>query len=208
MAANPTEVINLALSRLGQRPVTDIDSTTEPDALIMKGIYEGTVFEVLSIIPWNCAVTRASLVKNTAFTNLTNYAHAYDLPVNSIRILDIDGEREIPYRIEGAHLFTDEGAGDPVSINVRYIMKLTDTTLWDELLQESIVIRLAEKACMRITKNLEYTSYLQQQYIAMLTIARQSANEEDRGDISDTIASLNNAKLADILLAKNNFATG
>jgi len=207
MADTELEVVNLALNRIGHKSIENLEDGTNQTAVLMKSFYNGTVNEMLSVFPWNCAVTRAEL-SLTSEVNLTQYNNGYDLPEGVLRVLDIDGDKKKTYRIEGKQIFTDEGNSDPLTIRIRYIQKLSDVTAWDEFLEEAIALRLAEKACMKITKNLTLTSYLQQQVITALNIAQQSANAEDREDLSNIIASINNSKMADIMMSKNNYAQG
>jgi len=209
MADSTTDIINAALLRLGEKAIDDINDPNDRDARIMAILYSGTKNEVLSVFPWNCAITRARLTADEDVDNLTEYTYAYELPDDVIRILDIDGDNTIAYRIEGNYIFTGHaGATTPGQAVIRYIQNLEDVSLWDEILEETMVARLAEKACMRISSNINLTAYLQKEYITLLTIAQQGAAQEDKEDITAILAQLNNSKLADILMAKNNYAAG
>ena len=207
MAESATEIASLALLRLGEKPIADINDQENRDARIMASLYPGTKNEVLSVFPWNCAITRVQLTHDDSITNLTEYSYAYPLPDDVIRILDIGGYKEIAYRIEGEHIFTDHGGENSQAI-IRYVQNLEDVSLWDELLEEAVVTRMAQKGCMRIASNINLTASLQNEYITLLTIAQQGANTEDREDISNILSQLNNAKLADLLMSKNNYSAG
>lgn len=207
MAATDLEIANLALSRLGQRPVSALTGS-EPDAQLMNSLMGGTRREVLSMFPWNCAIKRETLTHSAIVENLTGFDYAYQLPTDLVRVLDVNGDKNYTYRIEGEYLFSDAGTGDPVEITLRYIFNLATVSLWDELLEEAMVLKLAEKACIRVTNNLNLLGFLSQSYINILTIAQQAASTEDREDITNLLTALNNAKLLDLLTSKNNYAVG
>lgn len=72
MVANETEIVNLALTHLGNQKITSIDGT-DAVAVIAEEVYDQNRDYVLTLREWGCATKRVHLVKasETAITGAT-----------------------------------------------------------------------------------------------------------------------------------------
>jgi hypothetical protein len=251
------DIMNMALRRIGAEPISLSEATTPVSkaSKVVTAFYEGTVREVLRIMPWNCAVKRASIAgvsdsstnytKKFDLTSLTPYPQwtpltaytAGQLVANSsgklygctvggtsassggpttsvadgiitdgsvhwvylgtyandlVRTLELNGDPNIPYRVEGTSLFCNETS--PVML--RYIARPAMSSSLDSVLIETIVARLASKICYVITGQGDIAQLLYQEFTLDLAVGKQISAVEDRGDIIDLFGLYQNAQLA------------
>lgn len=249
------DVMNLALRRVGQDPITLAESNapTSKNSKVVAAFFEGTVREILRIMPWNCAVMRAALtpVSNTDTSFLfrcslsavlpypqwaasTAYVRG-DIVANSssnlyvcttagtsaaspaptgttanaiitdggvswvfigpqtttiIRTLEINGNPDIPYRVEGSYLYCSEA-----TIRLRYIGRPAAAS-WDALLTDAIASRLASKIAVVLAGDAQLAQLMYQEFTLDLAVAKQVSAVEDRSDIVDLFGLYQNAQLA------------
>ena len=145
--SSETEIASNALSKIGASPITSISDDTSTGAVLCRAYYYNTRDAVLRAYPWNCAIVRTSLAADTTAPTW-KYAYKFLLPVNPycLRLLEVEGNPE--YKIAGRYIETDES-----SINIKYIKRISDTGLFDALLQEAIECRLAAELAFPITGN-------------------------------------------------------
>jgi hypothetical protein len=142
-----TDIANMALSRLGERRISDI-SENSPSAISCRTHYEVVRDSLLRSHPWNFATARATLSATT--TPEFKWAYAYTLPAGFLRLSTFNGKEAdaaiSEYRVEGNEILTDAN-----SASITYVQKVSDPTLFDSLFLEVIVFRLASAIAMDIT---------------------------------------------------------
>lgn len=161
MAASETEIVNDALGRLGISPVMSLTDPTK-QAQFANRFYESTRDEVLSGHPWSFATKRATLAQLAAEPEF-EWLYAYQLPVDSLRLLQLNGydlgKTADAWAIEGNKLLTDADKAE-----VRYIARVTDVTLFPPLFCEALSIKLAAKLCAPLTGRFDQPSALMAEY--------------------------------------------
>lgn len=186
------DLMNMALRRIGADAIalTDANSPTSKAAKVVVSYYDNTVKEVLRIMPWNSAIGRASLVP--ASDSTTSYSKKCDLSsiTDLVRTLDINGDPNIPYKVEGNSLFCNE-----TTVKLRYIKKIIPP-FSDSVLVEAIVSRLASKICYAISGAPDVAQVLYQEFTLNMAIAKQISAVEDRADIIDLFGLYQDAQLA------------
>lgn len=138
MASSEVALCNRALTILGQ-PL--LISLADPGrtAETMRLNYPLSRDAVLRSYPWNSATRRAVLAADPT-APAYEYARAFRLPADCLRVLDGEGDLDgATWRREGDMLLTDEGA----PLRIRYIAQITDVGLFDALLCEAIATHLA-----------------------------------------------------------------
>jgi len=150
----PTEICNMALGRLGAKRINDYDdaSDTKPEAIQCRLHYEQTRDALIRSHWWRFARARATLSANATDPDF-EYDYAYDLPVDFLRMkkpYEADGVTELlyTYSLEGKQLLSNE-----TSMDIEFIKKVTDTTLFDPLFIEVLVLQLALKMVMPLTQD-------------------------------------------------------
>lgn len=159
--ASQTEIVNRALFKLGGAPITALtDNTTA--ARVMSGIWDSVRKAELMRRYWNFALNRASLPA-LATTPEWGYYYAYQLPPDFLKIAQVNDVwfvpslqdyrnfDDSPYAIEGTTIATNFTA----PLNIRYVMDVTDPSLFDPLFVEALASKLAYEACYAITQSLQ-----------------------------------------------------
>lgn len=157
MAASEVQIANLALQKLGEESILTLnDDLTR--AIEIKLAFASVRDAELNRRRWRFSFQRVSLPA-LASTPDSDYDLQYQLPGDFIRLLeggdirtvvdmaDFRGSATLDYSIEGRKLLTNLSA--PLAI--RYIYRVTDTTLFTPAFDDAFAARLAYQTCERIT---------------------------------------------------------
>lgn len=157
--ASKVEIINRALTHLGERRVTAPSGNSHMDAL-----WQTTLEGVLRSAHWRCATKRAKLPKLSTPPDF-GYSYQYQMPSDLLRLIQV-GERPISaatvnvqvaaqshlsrpsgaYQIEGGVILTDHAAPLPI----RYVYRVEDMSLLDALFVEALALKLALDAAVSV----------------------------------------------------------
>ena len=119
---------------------------TKKAVRICVQLYSSIVDETIRAYNWNCATARsAALTAST--TPEFGYAYAFELPSDCLRVLTIEDDKTIPFKIEGGLLMTDESA-----VKITYLKRITAANM-DSLLQGAISARLAARIAFPLTNS-------------------------------------------------------
>lgn len=149
MAGSDVEICCRALDLLGAQPITALDDGSVAARLCARN-YGPARDSVLRDYPWNDAQARAVLAAD-AQPPAWGFAYAFTLPVDCLRVVEIDGELRHGgrWRLEGDKLLTD--AAGP--LHIRYTRRLTDPGRIGPLLADAIAARLAAQIAFPITNS-------------------------------------------------------
>lgn len=149
--ASVTDIANLALSHLGEPPITDLDSATKP-APTLKANYPLARDTVLRLHAWNCAIYRAAL-SQTGTAPGSEFGYQYTLPAGAteaepycLRALYVVGE-SIRWRVENRTIVADDSG----PLYLVYVGRPPDPELFDSLLATTIGLQLAMQAAYAIS---------------------------------------------------------
>ncbi len=98
-----TDIANRALGLCGQSSLTVGDKASKPYVMVKKH-YLSTFLESLEAIAWTSGKRRAVL-KEAAGENLSGYAHAFVLPLDCGKIIELKDKSY--YIVEGNTIYTD-----------------------------------------------------------------------------------------------------
>ncbi len=181
MATSKTELANLALTRLGQSRILDISGGSE-NAILCNLLYPKARDEVLRSHNWCCAIERQSLAQSD-YEIGDEYSYQYQLPADPycLRVIGMPDNPIADYTIEGRQLLTNE-----TSVIVKYIKRIENTSLFDSLLADAIVLNLALKLSYKIVLDLKVRVELGIEYMGVISEARlmnqiekESSEQED-----------------------------
>lgn len=178
MAFTQLDICNMALGAIGQDEVTSLAGTTKTVKLLNR-FYPLCRDEVLASHPWNCARARASLTANVT-APVWEYAVAYDLPADCIRVLKVETSCDFatrPWKVEGAQIVTDLAS----PIDIQYIARI-DESLFSPLLTAALFTRLAVELAEPIAQSATLAEQLRQKYEAALRRARSMNAQEGTPD--------------------------
>jgi len=169
--ASVVEICNRALDKLGEAPIVSLADDIKASRACARA-YAPVRDAVLRDHPWNCAIHRTALAAE-ADAPAWGYARRFPLPVDCLRVLDV--EQEGPrWIVEGRAVLTD--AAPP--LRIRYVRRLTDSTLFDPLLAEALAARLAVELCEALTQSNTKRQMLLEDYAEIVTRARSADGQE------------------------------
>lgn len=144
MATSKTQLSNLALSRIGETTIVDINDTTNDAARQCKLHLEPVIREVGRAHKWNCLKARAQLAQNVVTQPYDEWLYSYTLPTNCLQLVKVNGYSadtayiQDNFEIEGRNILTDAE-----ECMISYIEYTDDVTVFDSLLDRAIVTLLA-----------------------------------------------------------------
>lgn len=151
MAASEVDIVNGALRRLGDKPITSLTDDTVR-ARLANGLFTEVRDSVLRAHPWNCAVNRVELALIVA-TPSHGYDYQFQLPTDPycLRILSVnallgDNDPGDEWKVEGRKLLCNSSTA-----KIRYIGQVTDPNNFDSMLYEAIMLRMAAEMAYPIT---------------------------------------------------------
>jgi hypothetical protein len=151
-----TDICNLALQRLGAKAISTLSEDSAAGRECNR-IYEHARDSELRAHPWNFARARVALAADSV-TPAFGFANQFPLPSDFLRILpDVD---VTDWQIEGGSILTDDAA----PLQLIYIKRVTDVTLFDELFIELLVSRIAVGLAEKLTQSNTKLNIAHEQY--------------------------------------------
>ena len=109
------------------------------------------------------------------------FGYNYDLPADSLRLLQVLDDTNITWRPETNTILTDE-----TELDIRYIDTISTTTEWDPLFTELLITRLAKKLLAPLAGSGSGTSSLREdlntEIFTLLKSIRAIGRQENRGN--------------------------
>jgi hypothetical protein len=155
--ASKAAIFNMALTLLGQDPISDPDGTGTAETACRQ-VYDICRKALLEQHPWNFALTRANLDKestNPAF----EYSSAFGLPTDCLRIVQVYSPASY-YKEEAGLILSDD-----TTMKLVYVKDEQDTSVFPPLFVQMLATDIALLAEYKITNQ----ASMQQ----MLTMKRQ-----------------------------------
>jgi hypothetical protein len=171
------DICNEAMDLLGAATITSLTENSK-EARLCNRRFETVRDAVLRSHPWNTAITRAEIAKDSAAPAF-GFSYQYALPTDPycLRVLsfwnsNVDSEiaaydSQVMYKIEGRKILSDEG-----TCKITYIGRITDTEQYDAMLSNTIAHRLAAETAYAITGSTTVAQQMQALYEQRLREAR------------------------------------
>jgi len=138
-----TDIANLALARVGETTISNIDTDTSVPAQKCRLFYAPDRDALLEAYWWRFAAGRASLAQSVS-TPSFEYDYAFALPNDFLCLRTIWDEcadgGNLPYTcaIEGQFILSNES-----TMKIRYTKRITDTTKFSEQFIQCLKTRMA-----------------------------------------------------------------
>ena len=171
------DICNEAMDLLGAATITSLTENSK-EARLCNRRYETVRDAVLRAHPWNIAVTRKQLPRDSEAPAF-GFTYQYTLPTDPycLRVLSLHtsnvDEEIAPYdsqamfKIEGRKVLTDEG-----TCRIVYIGRITDTEQYDSLLSSTVATKLAAETAYAITGSTSVSTQMFSLYENRLREAR------------------------------------
>lgn len=164
MAESKTQLANLALARIGENSIIDINDTTNDAARQCKLHLEPVVREVARRHKWNFLKKRAQLPANTTGPAF-EWEYSYTQPTDCVRVVKVNGYDSTSdyiqdlYEIEGRDILTNAE-----ECKISYIAYTDDVTIFDPLFDRAVVTLLASYLASIIAGDLQKATTLRQEF--------------------------------------------
>jgi hypothetical protein len=136
--ATATEVYNLAGAAIGSgRRVTDPDENTTL-ARSIKAVWNTQRQAAIREGAWSFATQRFRLPALVA-PPVFGYAYEYELPATFLRLLEVTGQAESDYQVEGRSILADVRG----PLDVRCLVDVEEPAKWDADFADALGLRLA-----------------------------------------------------------------
>jgi len=174
--ASKVDIANEALLMLGANSITSFTDNDSNEVLVNR-FFDGERDAVLRSHRWNCAITTANLA-SLATAPIIDWAFKFTLPTDPycLRVLDVrtvSGDIKLDHAIQGRELLTEES-----TVDITYIQRLEDATLFDALLHQAIVFRIAWKLAYPITRSHTVMSQMGAMFESIVREARTIDSQE------------------------------
>mgnify|MGYP003403921340 FL=1 len=188
MALSQVQIVNLALTKLGQDRVVAITDDTEA-ARVMRSMWDMTLDTTLASFPWKFAIKRVELAALADAPLGTEWTLQYTLPDECLRLVQV-GEDWAFYN-PTTPLFTLEGgvilSNEPAPLFVRYVQRITNVGLWPPLFGRVMAMQLAADASEKLTtSNSKFEAAMLALEVAVKEARRQNAIERPPMRMADS----------------------
>lgn len=147
MALSQVMVCNLACIEVGAARISSIDDDVK-QAILLKAIWEQKLRAFLRGHRWNAATKRA-LLAPTSTTPDFGYDYAYDIPNDSVRVLEPDPtDNSDDFVVESNQILTDDD-----TLEMIYIWYNDDPSSWDASFAFAFAAELAATICYAMTQS-------------------------------------------------------
>lgn len=171
-------ICNSALIKIGDERIASILEANKR-ARLCNEQYPKMRDAVMRAHFWNFAMTRvtlAPLVTPPAF----GYTQAFQLPADYARFKSFDVD-DIEFKIEGQTIVCDE-----TTLNMLYVRKETDTTLFDDLFADCVAWRLAADISYALSQSQAVQAAMFTGYKEALREARGVDSQEGTPDSTES----------------------
>jgi len=178
MALTDTQICNDALTLCGANTIMSLTDASREARICNKNYARSRDF-VLRQHSWNCAIKRVVLAPNTT-TPAFDFTYSFDLPGECLKVVRVGTDpewRDCDWRVEGRTILFDES-----TLNLRYVHRITDESLFDENLAETIAHYLAYRIVFALTANNALKTSLFQMYKDTLRISKSMDAKEDSAE--------------------------
>ena len=170
------DICNLALSRLGESPIAALDPNGSLPARLCYMHYHPVRREVLCAHRWSFATVLTTLTSSEEPVGDDTHQLRHSLPPDCLRVLGVNSRS---WTLRGRAVYTPSP-----SIRVLYIADVEDTSLFEPLFIEALVLRLAWKLCIPLINSTTARQALGEEYqrVALPTAAHFNAVQNMSND--------------------------
>ncbi|MDH4185528.1 MAG: hypothetical protein OEV08_00905 [Nitrospira sp.] len=170
MATSNVSIANLALQKLGAPSIVALDENSVA-ARAINACFEAMRDRELRAYFWKFAKRRATLAPHATVPDFS-YALAFPLPVDFLRLIKparVGLDWHLEYHEGVQAILTNDGD----ELEIRYIAKITDPTLFDPMFVEMLACKIAWHCCEQLTQSNSKKQILMEEYRGLKNEARQ-----------------------------------
>ena len=170
MATSNVSICNLALQKLGATRIVALDEASK-NARECNACFEHLRDAELRTNKWKFTLSRTTLAPS-AVTPDFYYTYGFPLPADCLRPL-FPARLGLDWKVENHDGVPSLMTNDGDSIELRYIKKITDPTLFDPLFVEALACRIALHLCEALTQSNSKKDAAERAYLYSIREARR-----------------------------------
>lgn len=184
-----TDICNIALRRIGVRPVNNVESDPDNAAVEMKAQWANAVLNVLREAEWNFAKKIQPLAL-LADEQILGWRFLYRYPADCAMFWKVESPvssyvHEFEHKWEA--MISPETNTPVIATNVegaygRYTAQVEDVTRWDPNFVDCLAWRLAYEACPRLSSDSQQLQVCARGYAMSLSHAMTMNRVERKND--------------------------
>lgn len=159
MADSNVAIANLALTKLGDLRITDLDEDTKP-AREVKAVFTMLRDKLLRRYTWRFSVKRAQLAASATAPEF-GYEYQYPLPTDCLRVIqvgefypppnlaDLNTGNDAEWQIEGRSILHHQSG----PLKIRYVRRVTDPVQFDACFDEAFACLIAHNTAEALTQS-------------------------------------------------------
>lgn len=148
MALSALVLCSRALLKIGAQPIASLDEGSA-EAEVAANLYPAVRDAMLSSHPWSFATGQMELPRLLAVP-VADYAHAFQLPPDFLRVLSAGGEgagRGLLYRLQESRLHADAAR-----VTLTYVFR-PEESVFPAFFAAALATRLAAEFCIPLTES-------------------------------------------------------
>lgn len=178
---NQLSIINSSLLLVGANPLVSLADENKAKRVTVA---QFPVVRDMSLRahPWNFATRRVALTVPDSTAPIYGFTYRFALPSSPkcLRVLEV--EDQIPFSLEENYLCCDSS-----TVNIKYIVLIEDTTLWDESFTNYFIHKLAAKTALNLMQNVDMHDRLDAQAERFFTDAKFINAVENNEEAKQTL---------------------
>ena len=177
-----TDLVNIALRRIGGARISKLESDTTKDAVVARDIYDEARKDCLNLHTWNFAIKRV-LLTVSATAPVFGWDYAYPLPDDFIRMVSVhpfnDDDATTPYRLEFQSSDDRVLLTDTNTPYIRYVFDLQDVNVMSAAFRDVLAFRLSREFAAALGKTAALAELSDRNYRRKISQAKAIDGVED-----------------------------
>jgi len=171
MATSNVSIANLALQKLGESPIVALDENSR-NGRAVNACFEALRDKELRAYLWKFAKQRVILAPDSVDPAFM-FNKAFVVPAGFLRVIK-PARLDLDWHLENHNgqlaILTNEGD----TLELRYIARITDPTLFDPLFVEMLACKLAWHLCEQLTQSNTKKAAIMEEYKELRAEARKT----------------------------------
>lgn len=177
-----TDIINVALRRIGSQRVGDIKTDNTNEARVARDLYDESRRSLLTQHSWNFAIKR-SILSQFATAPTSGWDYTYVLPDDFLRVLNVSSSEDdsgvVPYALEFQTGVDRALLCNSNTVYLRYIFDCDDASIFSGPFRDALSWLLARDFAAALSKSTSAAELADRSFVRALNKAKSIDGVED-----------------------------
>ena len=166
MATTKTQIVNLALTRIGEDPILTFDDEGKAAALARLH-YPVVIAKMLREYTWNHSKKQGTLTPILP-APVFRFANRYPRPADFVRLVALENDRDARWQVYVDGIYTD--LGPPV--NAEWIEDHGNVTIYDASFVDAVSLECAHRWVTPLAKSVALKTEIRSEFNDSISLAR------------------------------------